>query len=90
MLAACQQEFVDIKVKYITMPGWQTPTSHIRKFTDLPVSAQLYVRKLEELVDVPGLYTGVNKTPVTANLSLITFVPALKQMRVFLVYFIFS
>ncbi|KAI0224739.1 Adenylosuccinate synthetase isozyme 2 [Lamellibrachia satsuma] len=56
---SCQQEFVDLKVEYITMPGWQTPISHIRNFTDLPVNAQLYVRKLEELVHVPVKWVGV-------------------------------
>ncbi|KAI0221207.1 Adenylosuccinate synthetase [Lamellibrachia satsuma] len=59
---SCQQEFVDLKVEYITMPGWQTPTSHIRNFTDLPVNAQLYVRKLEELVHVPVKWVGVGQS----------------------------
>jgi len=54
LLAACQNEFVDLKVEYITMPGWQTNISGVRNFADLPVNAQSYVRKVEELIGVPG------------------------------------
>lgn len=34
-------------------PGWQTPTSDIRRFDDLPLAAQGYVRRLEELMRCP-------------------------------------
>ena len=36
------------------MPGWNTSTVHIRSFSDLPPNAQAYVRKIEELVEVPS------------------------------------
>ncbi|MBT9163848.1 MAG: Adenylosuccinate synthetase [Chloroflexi bacterium] len=35
------------------MPGWQSPTNHIRRFDDLPGEAQQYVRRIEELVGCP-------------------------------------
>jgi adenylosuccinate synthase len=38
---------------YDEVPGWQSPTGHIRSFQDLPPSAQSYVRKLEHLVGCP-------------------------------------
>ncbi len=34
-------------------PGWQTPTSDVRRFDDLPAAAQSYVRRLEELLGCP-------------------------------------
>jgi len=37
---------------YTEMQGWQQPTTAVRKFNDLPVQAQAYVRKVEELVGV--------------------------------------
>lgn len=39
---------------YITLPGWKTPIGDVRQFEELPVNAQNYVLKIEELLDVPG------------------------------------
>jgi adenylosuccinate synthase len=38
---------------YEELPGWQTPTSSIRKFEDLPSEARQYLDRLEELIDCP-------------------------------------
>jgi len=38
---------------YEELPGWQTPTSHISQFDELPAEAQQYVARLEELVSCP-------------------------------------
>lgn len=38
---------------YITLDGWQHSTKEVRNFTELPRQAQAYVRKVEELVEVP-------------------------------------
>ena len=35
------------------LPGWQQPTTDIRYFQDLPVAAQAYVRRIEQLVGTP-------------------------------------
>lgn len=37
---------------YETVPGWQTSTSGIRQFKKLPVNAQRYIKRLEELLKV--------------------------------------
>lgn len=36
------------------MTGWKQCTENIREFSDLPVAAQKYVQKIEELLQVPG------------------------------------
>ncbi len=38
---------------YEELPGWQSPTTEIRHFDDLPEEARTYVRRLEELVGCP-------------------------------------
>jgi len=37
---------------YITMPGWETPISHIRKYEELPENARKYVEKIAEITGV--------------------------------------
>ena len=34
------------------MPGWKTAISAVRKFEELPVNAQNYVLKIEELLGI--------------------------------------
>jgi adenylosuccinate synthase len=48
-----------LDVKYISMPGWKTSITKARKFSDLPVAAQNYVRKIEKLIEVPVRWIGV-------------------------------
>lgn len=38
------------------MPGWQSSTEGIRQFKDLPDNAKHYVKKIEDLLNVPGDY----------------------------------
>jgi len=38
---------------YEELPGWQTPTSHIRQYDKLPAEARQYVSRLEELISSP-------------------------------------
>jgi adenylosuccinate synthase len=38
---------------YEELPGWQTDTSTVRKFGDLPENARAYVRRIEYLLDAP-------------------------------------
>ena len=47
------EEIAACKPIYETMPGWKQNTTGIRKFEDLPENAQNYIRRLEELCDVP-------------------------------------
>lgn len=59
---ANMDELTDIKVEYITMPGWQEDTSQCRTYQDLPVNARNYVEKVEELISVPVKWIGVGKS----------------------------
>ncbi|KAJ8774647.1 hypothetical protein K2173_017093 [Erythroxylum novogranatense] len=48
-----------LKVEYEVLPGWKSDISSIRSYSDLPKAAQLYVERIEELVEVPIHYIGV-------------------------------
>jgi len=39
---------------YEEMKGWQTSTCHIREYGELPMEAQQYVNRLEELIGCPA------------------------------------
>lgn len=43
----------ECKPNYIELPGWNEPTVSAKTFTDLPMAAQNYLRKIEELSGVP-------------------------------------
>lgn len=45
----------------VMMPGWSEDISNCRKFEDLPINAQNYVLKLEELFGVPIVFIGVGE-----------------------------
>ncbi len=49
---------------YEEMPGWKTPTAGATKWKDLPREAQAYVKRLEELTEVPVcmVSTGQERT----------------------------
>jgi len=53
-----------VEVVYETMPGWNEDISACTKFSDLPVNAQRYVKRLEELVGVPIKWIGVGPARV--------------------------
>ena len=38
---------------YEEHPGWQTPTSGVRRFEDLPKQAQAFVRRIQDLLGAP-------------------------------------
>jgi len=42
-----------VKPVYETLPGWQADTTQTRSFADLPLNAQRYIRRIEELVGAP-------------------------------------
>ena len=47
------QGYADAKPIYIEMPGWQSSTIGTDSFDALPVEAQNYIRKIEELSGLP-------------------------------------
>jgi len=44
---------------YEELPGWKTPTSHIRRAADLPAQARRYVARIEELRSCPASIISV-------------------------------
>lgn len=48
-----------MQVEYVTMPGWKESIAKCRSFDELPQAAQNYVRKVEELCEVPIKWIGV-------------------------------
>ena len=50
---ADMDSLAQVEPVYETMPGWKEDISGIRRFEDLPVAAQNYVKKLESLVGAP-------------------------------------
>lgn len=62
------------KPEYITLPGWNEPTSHITSFEALPVNAKKYLQKIEELTNTPIAIVSVgqdrNQTIVRDNFSM--------------------
>jgi adenylosuccinate synthase len=46
-------EFAECEPIYEEMPGWDSPTSQIKKFEDLPTNAQNYLLYIEKLAGIP-------------------------------------
>ncbi len=47
-----------VKPVYETLQGWQTPTTNISDFEELPQNAKKYIYRIEELVGVPVKFIG--------------------------------
>lgn len=45
-----------VEVEYETFPGWKSDTSAARKWSDLPVKAQNYIRFIENHIGVPSMF----------------------------------
>ncbi|MDA0708939.1 MAG: adenylosuccinate synthase [bacterium] len=43
----------ECKPIYETLPGWKTPTSHIRSYQDLPANTRRYLERVSELARTP-------------------------------------
>ena len=48
------QEFDGVSVEYTTLPGWKTSIAKCTKFENLPENAKLYVKTIEEHLQIPG------------------------------------
>lgn len=48
-----------VEVEYDVMPGWKEDISNVSKFEDLPINAQKYVLKVQEMLGVPIRWIGV-------------------------------
>ncbi|PXF42910.1 Adenylosuccinate synthetase [Gracilariopsis chorda] len=57
---ASLKTLAEAQVEYIEMPGWKgVDITNVRHFEQLPIAAQNYVLKIEQLVNVPIKYIGV-------------------------------
>ncbi|KAJ8387349.1 hypothetical protein AAFF_G00158450 [Aldrovandia affinis] len=59
---ANQEVLQRVEVQYETLPGWNSDTSAVRSFQELPQNAQNYVRYIEEHLHVPVKWIGVGKS----------------------------
>ena len=46
---ATLEEYQNCKPLYIEMPGWEEDITNVTSFDELPLNAQNYIRKIEEL-----------------------------------------
>ncbi len=52
-LPARQSVLERVKPIYEELPGWQTQTTEVRNFDDLPRQAQAFIRRVEQLIECP-------------------------------------
>jgi len=57
-MPSCLKTMSEIEVIYETVPGWTEDISKARNFDDLPVNAQRYVLRVQELLGVPIRWIG--------------------------------
>ncbi|XP_055949535.1 adenylosuccinate synthetase-like [Argiope bruennichi] len=58
---SCASELQKVEVEYIALPGWNSCTEKVRKFSDLPENAKKYISTIEELAGVKVKWIGVGK-----------------------------
>lgn len=59
-----------VEVEYETFPGWKTDTSAARKWNDLPVKAQNYIRFIENHIGVPStLHAKIKNSYIFFNVA---------------------
>jgi len=58
-MPACLKTLSECEVQYEVMPGWSEDISTCKTFEDLPVNAQRYVLRVQELLGVPVRWIGV-------------------------------
>ena len=56
LISASVEVLDEVEVEYISLPGWMTSIENCRTFSELPVNAQSYVRKIEEITQIPGQF----------------------------------
>lgn len=59
LMPANLKDYARVTVEYETMKGWSQDISKARKFSELPVEAQDYLKRVEQLTDVPISWVGV-------------------------------
>lgn len=49
----------EVEIEYLELPGWKSSTSKVKKLNDLPENAQLYIQKIQELLECPVGFVGI-------------------------------
>ena len=65
---------LSVKPVYESLPGWESDTTSVRSYSDLPTEARQYVERLRELlgVEIAGISVGANRdATVNSHQSLI-------------------
>lgn len=57
-----EQDFEDVSVDYVTLPGWKCDITQCKRFEELPSRAQDYVTTIESIVNVPIWWIGVGQS----------------------------
>ena len=60
LIAASVEVLDEVEVDYLTLPGWMTSIQHCKTFDELPANAQAYIRKIEEITQIPGEVSTVD------------------------------
>jgi adenylosuccinate synthase len=58
-MPACLRTLSDAEVEYETLPGWTEDISKCKTFEELPINAQKYVLRVQELLGCPIRWIGV-------------------------------
>jgi len=58
-MPACLETLEAVEVEYEILPGWNEDISKAKNFEDLPINAQKYVLRVQELLGVPIRWIGV-------------------------------
>ena len=58
-MPASLTQYSNIKVEYLTCPGWKEDISQCKTFEELPTNCKRYVHKLEELIRIHIRWIGV-------------------------------
>jgi adenylosuccinate synthase len=48
-----------VKVEYITLPGWNCDITNCKTFNELPKNAQIYIETIEDIIKVPIQWIGI-------------------------------
>jgi adenylosuccinate synthase len=57
-MPAALEDLAKVEVIYEDFPGWKSKTSGIKTFAALPPAARAYVKRIEELTEVPVAWVG--------------------------------
>lgn len=60
-MPASLREYSEVVVEYETLAGWTEDISKCKRFEDLPLNCQRYVRRIEELLGQEVKYIGVGQ-----------------------------